>query len=371
MKPSAFSYLAQTKVRNQYRRLAGARIQDLISLNVNNASEIARSYSHVRAHTFTESGQTAFTEPTHLPEDKLAIAQPFSVKCESVVLEIDNPEFSFRNHLLLDGKLNVLFTDLSPREDVVAFREYAPVHVLKKRGTIAYLSNTWVDNYYHWMQLTLPLMRIYQKLGPKFQPDYYYIGESQLQDVQRESLERLGIPSSKIIRQACRGDRLIAGMVLHRPQHAGARYRDEWGHKFIREMFLPVRKDPSSPKRIYVKRGDARMRRILNETELSNYLEPRGFALTVGAKSVAEQAHLFSNAEFIIGAHGAALTNVLFASEGAKLIEIFPEGLEESSFFTAATYSKLDYSYLFADRVGAHMRVNIPKLARLLQINGV
>jgi capsular polysaccharide biosynthesis protein len=370
MKRATFSFLAGRKLRAHYYRFAGVRLQDLITVNVANADEVARRYSKVTAHTFVESGPTAFNEATHLPEDELAIIRPFSIGSESVILELAEPQFSFRNHLLLDGDLNVLGGDLATRADLLAFREYAPTHVLKLRGTVAYLSNTWVDNYYHWMQLTLPLIRLYKKFNSGAFADYYYIGESRLEDIQRETLERLGIAPGKIVRQACRGDRLIAGIVLHRPQHAGARYRDVWGHQFVRELFPLQGNDADYPKRIYVKRGDARTRRILNEPALSQYLESLGFiSISLTGKSVAEQARIFGNAEFIIGPHGAALTNVLFAAPGAKLLEIFPPGIAESSFFTAATYSSMKYSYFVADKAGAHMTVDTQKLARLLQLN--
>ena len=43
--------------------------------------------------------------------------------------------------------------------------------------------------------------------------------------------------------------------------------------------------------------------------------------------SVSEQAQLFANAEAVVGVHGAALTNLVFAAPGTRVVEIFPPGV--------------------------------------------
>jgi capsular polysaccharide biosynthesis protein len=242
--------------------------------------------------------------------------------------------------VLLDPDLNVIFVDTLPEETILAFRRYVPRNCRRLTGTIAYLSNTWIDNYYHWMQLTLPLLRFYRELAPHTGIDYYYVGESRTSRLQEETLAQLGIRKSQIVREPCRADRLLTAIYLHRPQHREMRYRDVWGHRFVRSIF-PRKDCPGSPKRIHIERGNVPMRRLANEKEVIAYLRQLEFvSLRMDGMTVASQARLFANATAIIGVHGAALTNLLFAQPGTKVIELFPPSAQEISTTTTCWVSR-------------------------------
>lgn len=361
-------FRARRKVRAKHLSLTGLPLGELVPVSIYNIAELQQRYPHASFKTLLESCELDHLSPRHLEEDSLAIAKPFKVECETVLLDVHDSNFSFRNHLVLDESLNILYADLTPREQIVAFREFAPRKVRRYSGTIAYISNTWVDNYYHWMQLALPLLRLYQKLAPEVKPDYYYVGESQLDRVQSETLARLGIRSNQIIREACTADRLIAAFCLHRPQHSGSRYRDIWGHEFVRNLYWPVSQSGNGPKGIYLTRRDAGIRRLLNEDRLIEYLCRHGFvAVTLSGMSVVQQAELFAGAEYIVSVHGAALTNLLFVNDGTRLIEIYPDGYGDAGHFAAATYRRMNYAYLLAEKVGDDIQVDLDKLKRLLE----
>jgi len=87
------------------------------------------------------------------------------------------------------------------------------------------------------------------------------------------------------------------------------------------------------------------------------------------------QARLFASAETIIGVHGAALTNLLFVSEGCKVVEMFPPEAQEASFFTAATYAKAEYYYLLGDasipRSKSDFTIDLHKLSKLLKMAAI
>jgi hypothetical protein len=82
---------------------------------------------------------------------------------------------------------------------------------------------------------------------------------------------------------------------------------------------------PAPPhRRIYVNRGDARKRRLLNEAELWPLFAAKGFqSVSAATLTFREQVALFSEAEAIAGPHGAGLSHILFAP-GVKTLEIFP-----------------------------------------------
>lgn len=76
-------------------------------------------------------------------------------------------------------------------------------------------------------------------------------------------------------------------------------------------------------KRIYIARGDAGTRRILNEEELIRMLAPLGFqTYELGTMPIWEQIELFYDAEIVVSAHGSGLTNMIF-SDGIDIVELF------------------------------------------------
>jgi capsular polysaccharide biosynthesis protein len=58
--------------------------------------------------------------------------------------------------------------------------------------------------------------------------------------------------------------------------------------------------------------------------EIWAQLQNRGFESVKCEKlSVQEQAEVFSSAEVVVGAHGAALTNLVFCRPGTRVVELF------------------------------------------------
>ena len=73
---------------------------------------------------------------------------------------------------------------------------------------------------------------------------------------------------------------------------------------------------------------------MLNENELFAALAPLGFeSIVPGEMSVAEQIATFSSARSIVGAHGAALTNMIFAPPGATIVELTSGATEHMNLF--------------------------------------
>jgi capsular polysaccharide biosynthesis protein len=74
---------------------------------------------------------------------------------------------------------------------------------------------------------------------------------------------------------------------------------------------------------IYLARTDTKARQVLNEAELIARMAGLGFEIFVATTvSVAEQIRTFREAKFVVGAHGAGLTNVAFQQSGTVLLEL-------------------------------------------------
>jgi len=84
-------------------------------------------------------------------------------------------------------------------------------------------------------------------------------------------------------------------------------------------------------KNIFISRKDSKMRIIENEDEVYDYLKKYNFEnITLTGKSFEEQIDLFSSSKIIISMHGAALTNLLFAQPGSKVIELSANYIKNS-----------------------------------------
>ena len=95
-------------------------------------------------------------------------------------------------------------------------------------------------------------------------------------------------------------------------------------------------KSGKSSRRIVVSRGSSTTRRWLNEINCMELLDSLGFKLIDPSNlSLSQQVELFSNAEIILGPHGAGLTNLMFCNPRTKVIEIRTQ--EQGGEYSSAT----------------------------------
>ncbi len=77
------------------------------------------------------------------------------------------------------------------------------------------------------------------------------------------------------------------------------------------------------------------------------YLYSKGFEIIQPENlSVAQQACMFSEAEFIVAPHGAGLTNIVFCQPDTKVIDIFSPDWVNPCFYRLASHLNLKYSYI-------------------------
>lgn len=227
------------------------------------------------------------------------------------------------NHAIAPDNRIVYEPDQSLRSSPAAFRRLA-IEPERVAGTAAYLSNTWPDNYSHWMFLTLPLIERYRAHLDE-DPDYWYVGGSP-RSWQLESLERAGIDRSRVKTGPIRPDRLVIC--------AAGRYGrgvDSTSLTYARRIF-EVDDNADRTRRIFLARGTASTRRFINESMCFEAVRDFGFEFveTTGLTLQAE-ADLFANAETVISCHGSACVNLIFAPRGTTLIELFPPELDLDS----------------------------------------
>lgn len=107
---------------------------------------------------------------------------------------------------------------------------------------------------------------------------------------------------------------------------------------YMRARFCPDRPGRNS-RRILVSRQGARRRVEENWDELESSLSRYGFeSVRLEDLSLADQIETLYDAEALVGVHGAGLTNMVFATPGLRVLEIFP------SYFVAPHYYYLSES---------------------------
>lgn len=79
--------------------------------------------------------------------------------------------------------------------------------------------------------------------------------------------------------------------------------------------------------KIYISRSDTKHRKLINEPEVEAYLRDKGFEIvSFTGKSLSYQISVMASADFIVGPHGAGMTNVAFCKPGARILEFLSPG---------------------------------------------
>jgi capsular polysaccharide biosynthesis protein len=175
-------------------------------------------------------------------------------------------------------------------------------------------------NYSHWLtRYVLKLALVEQARIPESVP---LVLNENLRRYQIELLELLGIPPSRLLQvptgTVVRCRELIVPVTLR--NHAKMRWGIDWLRGRLAEIIEP---SAQAGDLLFVSRRDSPNHVILNEADLEAALAKRGFrTIVLSEMSFADQVRSFARARVIVGGHGAGLTNLIFASPGATVVEV-------------------------------------------------
>lgn len=200
-------------------------------------------------------------------------------------------------------------------------------------------------NYYHWLLEDLPSLLRAKAAAPDaavvlggHQPDYV-----------RTTLEIAGISNPMYTFRDLRKTDLV---------FAGQGDDTGWPHpddvELVKEKLAPKDAPYVSPAHgIYLTRPPGR-RAYRNEKEVCAFMSRHGVRIVSPEKlSFAEQVLMFSSANVIVGAHGAALTNIIFCRPGTRMLELAPESRAIQTFECLASYGNLKYKRILVPVVGS------------------
>lgn len=273
----------------------------------------------------------------------------------------------------LVGELSPYFGTDRPNQNpvFVDIRMPAPTPVPGSVGVLAARGDV---SYYHFVCDVLPRLAILEERGAI--PEHLYLPASL--GFQQQLIELLGISTHRVI-DSDRVRHLKAELLVVPGLPDSDLKTPPWIVDFLRSRLQPTSLGRVPGRRLYVTRGSRTGNRVVtNEREVLDALGGLGFTvLDPGAMSVIEQISAFAEADWIVAPHGAALTNLAFASGGSAVVELFaPDYVQGCYWKLSACVPGLTYRYLIGQGraprngrmagVDSDITVNVDDLVRLL-----
>ncbi|ACK72434.1 Capsular polysaccharide biosynthesis protein-like protein [Gloeothece citriformis PCC 7424] len=219
------------------------------------------------------------------------------------------------------------------------------------------------DNYFHWIVETLPRLKMIEE-DNRLNQLPLIVSKNRCPKFIKESLETLGLlPKTLFLEDGVyQFEKLHLLSLLSLPS-----YPSPLGVEWLRQKLI---KEPITTKkrRIYISRKDASKRQTINESEVEECLSNFGFeSHCMSQYSFEEQIKIFQEAEIIIGTHGAALANLVFAPSDTIFIELLNTQKANPCYYMLASIRNLKYGFLLCENVNSNLKVNIDDLRKLVE----
>lgn len=221
-------------------------------------------------------------------------------------------------------------------------------------------------NYYHWILGYLPKLRLYEWYAAEVDSEVRLLLSTNLTAWEAESLELAGVDIGTA--EEWSGGIASASKVaipFHRDKYSSTFHPSRADYAWVRERLRSnVSMDGTYPERVYISRFDASSRRVLNEEAVTDRLFEMGFQrFKLTELSLVDQIRLFTNAEIVVGPHGAGLTNVVF-SDDLTIVEIHPEPQIRPHYYILAETLDFEYGSIVAPAYTSDndMIVNVDRL---------
>jgi capsular polysaccharide biosynthesis protein len=224
--------------------------------------------------------------------------------------------------------------------------------VVEVKGTVGVVNTLFSHNFHHWLLDCVPKFGLLQAAGWDLGRIDFFILPKPLSRWHTEVLDRLSIPSAKVVgstsRTHLRADKLLVPSFSEPSRQPELYNYTPEGIAFVRKLFLTEWENHKSlPKRIIVSREKANARRLLQSDLLSEMLAPLGFEKVLLENfSLADQAILFHSAKTIIMPTGGGLANLAFCQPDTQVVELFDPAYLPTFSFVLSQKLGLEYHAL-------------------------
>ncbi len=187
------------------------------------------------------------------------------------------------------------------------------------------------NNYFHFFFDIIPKIYLTKK-KIKNKINFYYVSAPKKWQI--IIFKILGIAESKLINSS-KNKHIFANQIIcldHPWYHKGfiqdqVKRIPEWVVFINRKIFLKKSSKFKCSKKIFLDRSSSKFNhcQIFNQRRVNKWVKKNNLSIYKPEKlSFKKQVYLFKKASVILGAHGAAFTNIIFCRPGTKIIEIIP-----------------------------------------------
>ena len=210
---------------------------------------------------------------------------------------------------------------------------------------LSLISEFAIGNYGHYLLDCLSRLGIARKAGWMLDRiDHFYLYDPPSKSA-RQMLDVLGVPADKCV-WANHVPSIIADILLV-TSFPGT--RRNYAAVVPATLGGPFQEVPCTGRRIFLPRRGTRA--IENGAEIERISQEMGLKLYNFAEVVDEFAY-FREAELIVGAHGAGLTNIAVCLPGTKVLELIPTDHVYPYYYSLAEAAGLDYACLAGRSAG-------------------
>ncbi len=232
----------------------------------------------------------------------------------------------------------------------------------------------WHRGFFHWFLDVLPRVLVAEQHQQRTGAQVRLLVPERLTPWQSESLARLDSPVGSMLhyRRRDRGTNIrcqsLVAASAHRHQHATEAPFDAISPIHLQQLAKRLGSAGTGgapmglPRRVFISRRGAKSRRIINEPEVSSYLEGHGFCtIQLEKLSLSEQIHLFQHATHVIAVHGAGLTNLMHATQ-STILELFASehGIRPDYFQIASIFHLHYYFHCLPSQNSSH-DIHLPR----------
>jgi capsular polysaccharide biosynthesis protein len=278
------------------------------------------------------------------------------------VTELPGGRVLGRSRALITGRgdlvweLSHYFGTTHPRQHPV-FTNPFPGQPRDVEGRLGLLASRGDVNYYHFLIDVVPRLGVLEQTPDIEMPERWYAPAQT--SFQRQILDMLGITEDVRINADdvphVRAECLVVPSipsVVHEKN-------PPWVVEYLRRRLMKDIAPPTERRPLYITRSaGSNNRAVVDEPRLIGFLKDRGFdVIDPSELTVADQIRSFAAASVIVSPHGAALANLVFATPGATVIELFPPSSVLPDYWRLASSAGVTYRYMSTwSRQGRHNR---------------
>jgi capsular polysaccharide biosynthesis protein len=248
-------------------------------------------------------------------------------------------------HNDLVNELSLYFGTTRPRQHPI-FANPFPGQPAELAGRLGLLASRGDVNYYHFLIDVIPRIGVLEQAPEIEMPERWYVPATTR--FQRELLDLMGITEERRIDADAVPHIKAECLVVPSLPSVVKEKNPPWVVEFLRRRLMAGMEPPSQRRPIYITRtAGVNNRAVVGEDRLIDVLKERGFDVVDPALlSVKDQIFTFASASVIVSPHGAALANLVFATPGTPVVELFPASSVLPDYWRLASSNGLPYRYL-------------------------